>query len=340
MENNLNNLNNLSNLSNLNNLNEKYELFWMKLINWWPYIYNRLIENSSESQTNIKIIILKKINSFLENIKLDISFTYGEINNINLSQYSNIIEIYISPIMDKNNIEEMENLYNVYNKYKNHLPNLIVSKYRIFNKNNIKIHYMDYTNIFLSSSNLNNINYPNIIYFDDEFSLETKNNLETKNTKYIFNQDEILYSQTIGKGNINNIILHLVIVFKKNINEFFEKKKIIFENSERDVWICKNNSIDILLENFIGEENLINYIGYIEFIPFEECSKDIEYKYITELINDIEFVRKNNNINYCNVCNHSSNQLKLSKCSRCKKILYCNKICQKIDYNNHKSICL
>jgi hypothetical protein len=343
---------------------EVYDNFWIKLVDYWQYCYNRILSNDD----NIKYIILKKINSFLDKKTLDISFTYGEINNIPLLEYNDIVELYISPILNKDNIEDMNRLYNTYQKYKNHLPNIIISKYRIFNKNNIKIKYLDYTKIYLSSANSNNINYPIITYdnqeqendksqedkidknkinnkldkideIDETKSEENIKETKSEETKYIINSTDIFYTTTIGKGNDHNILLHLVILFKKEINKFFEKKKIVFENSEREVWICNNNSIDIILENFIGEENLINYIGYIEFIPYDERSKKIEYKYINELINDIELVRNHNNIIYCNLCNHNSNQLKLSKCSRCQKVYYCNKICQKIDFPNHKLVC-
>ena len=341
----------------INNTNV-YENFWINLIEYWEYCYTRIkhiINDNNIVDEKIKIIILKKINSYLNNLPLDISYTYGEINNIHLENYNNIIEIYISPILNKNNVEYMNKLYEAYFKYKNSLPGLMVSKYRIFNKKNKKILGIDFTINILSSANLNNVNNYTIIYenidneIDNEINNENikqKNICDNLNNKYIFKVSDILYTSSIGKNSEDNIILHLVIVFNDNIKHFFEKKKIIFENNndgnlenQRDIWICNNNAIDIILENYIGEENLINYIGYIEILYINEADKNIKYNNINELINEIELVRNNNNILYCNLCNHNSNQLKLSKCSKCKKVYYCNKICQKIDYINHKLIC-
>jgi hypothetical protein len=364
IDNNIKNIDNNKN-NNINNTNNninntvvninKYDNFWIELIEYFGYCYERIkhMSNNITTQEKIKIIILKKINSYLNDLPLDISYTYGEINNIYLENYNNIIEIYISPMLNKDNIKYMNELYKYYFKYKTQLPGLVVSKYRIFNKKNKKIVSIDFTANILSSASSNNINNYSILYDDaNEEINENMNNMvlnnhlvnkQKYNSKYIFSVNDISYTSVIGKNENDNLILHLVIIFSDNVNYFFDKKTIKFENTEndtqRDVWICNNNVINIILENYIGEENLINYIGYIEFLNINEADKNIHYNSIDNLIYDIDLVRNNNNIIYCNLCNHSSNQVNLSRCGKCKKVYYCNKICQKIDHVNHKIIC-
>jgi hypothetical protein len=46
------------------------------------------------------------------------------------------------------------------------------------------------------------------------------------------------------------------------------------------------------------------------------------------------------NINKCNNCQITSSEKKLSKCSRCNKVYYCSRDCQKEDWNEHKKRCV
>jgi len=48
----------------------------------------------------------------------------------------------------------------------------------------------------------------------------------------------------------------------------------------------------------------------------------------------------NENINKCKKCNATRSEKKLSKCSRCGKVFYCSKNCQKEDWNEHKKNCV
>ena len=48
----------------------------------------------------------------------------------------------------------------------------------------------------------------------------------------------------------------------------------------------------------------------------------------------------NENIYKCNNCKVTRSEKKLSKCSRCGKVFYCSKNCQKEDWNEHKKNCV
>lgn len=47
----------------------------------------------------------------------------------------------------------------------------------------------------------------------------------------------------------------------------------------------------------------------------------------------------NENIDKCNNCKVTRSEKKLSKCSRCGKVYYCSKKCQKDDWDEHKGKC-
>ena len=48
----------------------------------------------------------------------------------------------------------------------------------------------------------------------------------------------------------------------------------------------------------------------------------------------------NENKNKCKRCNATRSEKKLSKCSRCGKVYYCSKKCQKDDWDEHKKNCV
>ena len=48
----------------------------------------------------------------------------------------------------------------------------------------------------------------------------------------------------------------------------------------------------------------------------------------------------NENEDKCKKCNVTRSEKKLSKCSRCGKVFYCSKNCQKEDWNEHKKNCV
>ena len=47
----------------------------------------------------------------------------------------------------------------------------------------------------------------------------------------------------------------------------------------------------------------------------------------------------NENKDKCKKCNITRSEKKLSKCSRCGKVYYWSKICQKDDWDEHKKNC-
>lgn len=56
-------------------------------------------------------------------------------------------------------------------------------------------------------------------------------------------------------------------------------------------------------------------------------------------IEDEKEIKNGNEKRECNYCHKCEDEEKLKRCSRCKKILYCSKECQKEDWKKHKIEC-
>lgn len=109
------------------------------------------------------------------------------------------------------------------------------------------------------------------------------------------------------------------------------------------------------MDYFDKKENYKELISISENIPQTE----VEYmkKYVESLkdkgfnqINDNLFkmtetglrafivkLRYGNPI--CNFCHKKENNMTLLRCSKCKLVFYCDEVCQKMDWNEHKLYC-
>ena len=99
--------------------------FWNKLEQEWSMIHKTLIHGSDKDRENI----LNMLNIFASKLReyLDFEITVGEINRI-FFKNNEIIELYISPRLLKDNIKYMNALYNK----RKPLNNLQVFKYRSY----------------------------------------------------------------------------------------------------------------------------------------------------------------------------------------------------------------
>jgi hypothetical protein len=297
-----------------------YNNFWQKLAENWDDLYTNILNNTNKEDKLNEILYL--INLLLgEELQkhIDIEFTVGEINRIYYNnKYDNIIELYISPKLKKENIIYMENLYDVYNTHKQKksdiykkLNNLTVIKYKAYN---------------VKDSLIDDITYDNCIIKYEDIGVQT----------------------FIGYDEKKLPVLNLVLYVKKPISEKILKKKKINvimpdgSNSEIEKWLPhETNAFDIFLLNIAGEYNFINNIGYIEFLP-EGDPLIAEGSMFTEL-NDIRkellLLEKIKNINICSVCGRRDLQKNILMCSKCKNTKYCGYNCQTIDYKTHRQFC-
>jgi hypothetical protein len=280
---------------------EIFSEFWDKFNKNWSTNKTSILSGSKVPLTNIISYIPKQIEKHI-----DLQITFNEINHMYIGgKFEGFIEIYISPRGNKNNVSVMKGLYNQRIK----LPNLLISCYRCYNKMDILI---------------KDINYNNFTVSYDDFGYQSQ-----------------LGFENLPDGK-NKPLLHLVICVKEKIvNKILKKQKINFKKSSRNVWIPNSNTIEILLENIIGEYNMVNHIGYIEFLPETEISKLEETKFLElgDLKKEMDLIHKSYKYRSCNFCEHLELQTYLFKCTGCKLVYYCCKECQKYDWVSHKIIC-
>ena len=300
----------------------------------WNMINNSLLSDDLEIKNNAhKYIDFLLGDKLREHINIEL--TVGEINRIHFDQYAdstlpnekmifssikNHIEIYISPNRLDTNVKYMNSVYNKLNslikKNADKFANLKILKYKAYHpKDSIieDITYEDYT----------------VSYLD------------------IGCQVYLGYKEQ-NESNKLNQILNLVILIKKNIaDKVLKKETLKVVNEEGKVtsvekWLpSKSNCVDILLLNIIGEYNLINKIGYIEFLPEDDplVAEGSIFTELTDIKKYITLVENNNNCLICHNCQRRSLQCEIHQCSRCKVTQYCGKLCQIIDYKFHKATC-
>lgn len=292
-----------------------YNNFWTKLADNWNDIYNNIIQGKDLNN------ILYLINLLLEEeLKkyIDIEFTVSEINRIYYEECNNVIELYISPKLKKENITYMNNLYNCYIKHKESktdtykkLTKLNIIKYKAFN---------------IKDALIEDINYDN----------------------YCIKYDDIGVQTFVGYNEEKMPILNLVLYVKKPIcDKILKKKKISVvmpdeTTTEIEKWLPhETTAFDVILLNVIGEYNFIHNIGYIEFLLEGDplISEGSVFTELNDIRNELLLLEKIKNINICSVCDRRELQKNILMCSRCKKNKYCCYNCQYIDYKTHKKFC-
>lgn len=297
--------------------------FWAQLIKFWPQLYE-LICKDANSRTHA----LQLINGLLseEDFKrIQIEMTLGEVNRIPYAKASKLVELYISPRLLKNNVPLMEQFYKA-KPSSSQLPNLEVYKYRAYNP---------------SDALIKDIVYP-----------------ATEDMKeYTANYTDLGYqSSTTYDSLTKQPLLNLVIYVRKSLADIIlKKKKVTFTSPPSDTdekkdpivmekWLPENSTVvDVFLLNAIGEYNLVNNIGYIEFLPDGDplIANGSVFCELADLRGDIKLLESSLKVPLinCKTCNRNVHQGTLFSCSRCKKATYCCVICQKIDYGKHKLRC-
>jgi hypothetical protein len=147
--------------------------------------------------------------------------------------------------------------------------------------------------------------------------------------------------QTVIGHDEKTPLLHIIInVSKDIINKILVKKNIVFPETKtsRLVWFPKDDLINIILYNIIGEYNLLNKIGYIEFISDEEAKG--EFFSLEYLRTQIILMEKAQQEDICTICGRRPLQINnFINCSICSKNKYCSSICRKLDIQ-HSNFCI
>jgi hypothetical protein len=280
--------------------------FWEKLDQYWDKIYTGIKDGTAEQRARC----LEVINGFLTEEqfkKIEIELTFGEVNRVSMPHAKNLVEMYISPRLRKENIPDMEELF----KFRKPLPNLHVVKYRAYNPNSEIIASVEY----------------------EDFT-----------TKYEDFGCQVIKEYDEEKKPIISIILH---VKKLIADKFLVKKPVTFiypdgKKKTEDKLVPNGPSvIDLFLTNILGEYNLVNHVGAIEFLVEGDpiIANGSIFTELADLRQEILAIEKLRDVKICSHCSRRQYQCQLSKCSRCHKTLYCSKDCQIANWSIHKHIC-
>jgi hypothetical protein len=238
--------------------------FWSKFAENWSAIYKLLFKNPPKA--------LYVVNLLLDNDKLDIEFTIGQKNKIPLDEAKDLVEMYISPKLNRDSIPLMEELYSK----KVDLPNLFVRKYKPF-------HIRD---PFILDIKLGE--------GSDEFTLKY-DDIGVYCSYGYEKVDGTLDGKLDGKPSLRPL-LNLVICIKADI-----AKKVLTPNTvvsattdKRSIRYFPTTCVYLMLLNAMGEYHLLNSVGYIECIGSDhELALNVEFKELKTIRDEIRLFEKN-----------------------------------------------
>ncbi len=294
--------------------------FWENVVSAWPKYY-KMIKNNPSLNLERVLNLITMLSGELSK-RIDFEITYGEINRITVKESQDLVELYISPKLQLKNIPLLNLMIELIPETSK-LPNLHVVKYRSYHVRDSVIASIEY-----NLSNNEHPQYHNYKY--EDFGCQWFSGIDT--------------TENMEKRPIINI----VILVKKNAINLLVKKPVTFilaDGKEEVIekWLPSvANVIDLFLINMIGEYNLVNNVGYIEFLPEDDplIEPGSEFNELMSLRASFQILNNTQNMLFCNVCGRYEYQTKLSKCSKCKKVVYCSKLCQKANFTIHKELCL
>jgi hypothetical protein len=203
--------------------------FKRKLATSWNTLYE-VIMNTRDKQyasTYVLEYICRLAGELTDSI--DFELTFGECNRINYDSpvSNNLVELYVSPKLNKKNITLLDELATI------ELPNLHIVKYRAYNKNDPFIESVETTHTY----KMDDFYFQSYMTFGEEGPARNIIIYITAASSHILKKKPVTFINTDG-------------------SEFTLEK-----------WMPTVNVVDILLLNVIGEYNLLNATAYIEFIP-------------------------------------------------------------------------
>lgn len=278
--------------------------FWKEFINFEQIIVYNLKLGTKNSQ----LYALKGIETIGKKTGYDLLFQigYDTRNGRNFPERKNTFELIISPNWNRNKIPMVEELYSAHKEFD--IPEYwSIVKYQVFN--------------------------PTFIY--------------ELNIKGITHE----YFQYCSQININGseIWLGLIVFIKDELAEkILIKDNPEEKNPEKISWKLKENCIKskipmIFLNSTVGEYNMIKRIKAVDFIPMSSHLTIPRYA-LSDLCMEFEKMDKhaspNDKILSCFRCEYNSYQVDIKSCTKCKKIYYCDNLCEIGDFETHKYICM
>ena len=296
------------------NINIISKEFWKEFFAIKDDLYKKLMKKNSFEYNQC----INFINGILSKYKIEkninIQFGIGIRNGIELKERKEYIEMVLSPMFKKNNISILNELYKESKNYD--LGKWSVIKYKFFNPNIIK----------------------NLTISYDKYGNLEKHDTNPENENIMITKDNFWYYPIMRENKKISILLFLD-------DDNMEYLAYIKKLKEHSIYIPKNDGIHIILDGAIGEYSLINVIDRIEIHLKSDKEKKFDKLgdiFPIEILNDnIKLVINEPLKNYhkCARCNYSNQNLTMYIC-KCKKIHYCDKICQKSNWDLHKYNCV
>jgi hypothetical protein len=147
--------------------------------------------------------------------------------------------------------------------------------------------------------------------------------------------DELSIHVKQGLNELGDLITNLIIMAPA---DKLETRTVTIRGEQRQLKWCKFD-ISRLLINIIGEHQLTNYVGFIEFVEQSEMPTDTEFYELLDMRGGIDQCNAANKAKFCAQCGRHSLQGQLMQCSKCKKVYYCSRVCQSFNWASHKQFC-
>lgn len=235
----------------------------------------------------------------------------GRVNMRRVESHRNMLEIYISPKVMRDNIPLIEILYAT--RFK--AAHLIVSKFAPY----------------YHSQNINTL-VPR-----DDFTL---------------NYTDIAVHAVYGYFTGEQLGMSIIVVVSDSVaDHILQKRTVKFahdngEESTREVLMPdKSDAIDVLINQTLGEYNLLNHVLYIEYVhESDPIAKNLladgKLDELATLRGKIACVVRQRAYRMCDYCKRLEIQATIYTCSSCQTSLYCSVACQRADRPEHRKICL
>ena len=311
-------------------INDDIKSFWHLYREWWLYFYTIFILGDKEEKEEVAArfngLLTDELAEFIH-----IEFTVDVVNCtvypgtiVNKVIYSSkdIVEIYISPRMNRNNISVLDKFVNYY--YENRAN---IDEYNTEKNKELKIDVdkcRQCTKILKYKAF--NLHLP----LFDKVEVEDVNN----NVKLIKHSDFLAQASIKTYDDVYK--LDILIAVKDKVIKYVMKQvqvddELILEPNDTII-------IDSIILNLVGEYNLMHYVNSIKYVSLKD-TKVSEYYEISYLRKIIESINTLNKHDSCHTCGRTKLQSKLYLCSKCKRVYYCDTLCRGIDRPIHKKIC-
>jgi hypothetical protein len=287
-------------------INQLACLFWKAFAVREPVLKELIFKRTPKDNQTARGIIDNIATEFGIKDSIGIIFGVDIRNGVKLPERKNHIELLFSPLYQRKN---KKIICAIYNAHKPYLPNYwSVIKYRVRQSEHI-----------------------------DSITVNFRDESDPLNIIEVSKVDFSYYPILDPKNNQFSIIL---FVNDDKAKYLIKKEKYEIKDEMREIWIPKNYTLYAMLDSAMGEYHLLNTLNKMEIYLDSEEREISERQPIEKIASVVEMIANNpmSGIHNCSRCNYPSTQTRLGIC-KCKKVYYCDSICQRAHRKLHKLNC-